>query len=1162
MRLLSLLLFAFCIAIAYAQSFEQKNCTADTIKANELHIYAQQLEKEAKYDSAATYYEKASEIWKNACPNIKDLARKKWWENYIKARNKKGDLFISKNKPDSLGLTYLKETLEQAIQLLSENHYEVAISYTNLGNFCNQQGKYSQALDYYQKALAIRLALLPENHLEVAAAYSNLGTIFNKQGQYTKALECYQKALKIRLALLEPNHPTLANTYNNLGMVYYYQSHYKTALEYFQKALNIRLNSLGEKHSQTATSYYNIGNAYYFLGEYQQALEYMHKALNIQLPIFGERHIQVANTYYSIGIIYAEQGQYSPALEYYQKALQIRLATLPPKHHEIANNYNSLGNIYYHQGKYVQALEYYQKALEIRLANFSSTHPHVAASYYSIGLVYTKQGLYSQALYYHQKALEARLATYGENHPEVASSYNSIANIYSYQERYSQAIEYYQKTLAINLAIHGEKHPQIAFCYNNIAIIYKHQKKYNQALEYLQKALTIRQTLSGENHPDVASSYYVTGLAYGDQKQYIPALEYIQKALNIRLALHGENHPEVANIYNTLGDLYKEQSDYVRALEYYQKAIEIQIELLGKKHPKVANTYNNLATVYFAQKQYQEALEYTQKAIMSNTLPDQIEPEPLPSLKLKQILDPTYLINSLILQNQVLLHKSLSSGYNSQLLNSLTNTQNGSSLLNQWRQMMTQESDRIRLGEQSTRLYTTGIACAFLLDSLGIQQPSPLKHAFTFSEANKAATLLLAIQNNEALAAAGIPEHLNALQQNLKREISLCNQQLETLFKPQTHEDSLKKQSLQNQKFLLNQKLDSLIHAIEKEYPKYYELKYTNFIATVDTLQKTVLARSPRTALVEYFVSDTALFIFAITHKNFVAKKVLCTQKQLQKLLQQLGRSYYLIRESEEQDLHKMQNYIWAATQLYQLLLAPIEGVIKNKELVIVPDNVLWELPFELLIKPLEDGEGQNIEKLSWRKLAWVNTFHSIRYSPSATLFFRSVGLSSGKGRGLLAVAPVFDDKNFAPMLAIRSNQQVEVSYPQVVAALPGSEAEVLGIKTLFERRKEPAKILFRQEAREEVFTSMPLREYRYVHLATHGVFNRNKPSWSYLLFSAPQDSNPTLGRDGLLTAAECYNLELDAEVVVLSACETARGELKAGEGLMGLTRGLLYSGA
>jgi CHAT domain-containing protein len=326
-------------------------------------------------------------------------------------------------------------------------------------------------------------------------------------------------------------------------------------------------------------------------------------------------------------------------------------------------------------------------------------------------------------------------------------------------------------------------------------------------------------------------------------------------------------------------------------------------------------------------------------------------------------------------------------------------------------------------------------------------------------------------------------------------------------------------------------------------------------------LQKTLSAQSPNTAIIEYSVSDTALFVFAITAKNFAAKKILFPQKELKKLMNQLGRSYYLLTESDRQDPAKKQNYISAAAKLYQKLLVSVEDILKNKELVIIPDGWLWELPFEVLVKAKTEAEAKKLEKLSFEKLPLLNQFHAIRYNPSATAFFRSFSLPPSQGQGIFAVAPVFDVQE-ENVLVGRSASNRDVTYPQAVAALLGSESEVEELKKLFQKQNLPVKILLKDEAKEEVFTASPLRDYRYIHLATHGIFNHNKPSWSYLLFARPQDSSAALAKDGLLTAAECYNLKLDSELVALSACETARGELKPGEGLVGLTRGLLYSGA
>jgi tetratricopeptide (TPR) repeat protein len=1003
MLYLFLLLFFF-TPFLFAQSYIQKNCAADTARANELFALAEKLRKASRLDSAALCYEQAAEIWENACPEIKGQKRKRFWQEYLKSKNRRGFVFYLQGKADSLAVYYLQNALEKALPWLGEKHPIVG------------------------------------------ACYSNLGILYVAQGRSARALEYHQKALAIHAAAWGEKHPIVALNYNNIANVYRNQGHYAEALQYYQKALDIQLNVFGEKP------------------------------------------------------------------------------------HEAAVSYNNMANVYRLRGRYAEALQYYHKALDISLSYYGENHPDVAASYNNIGMVYQAQGRYMEALQRFQKALAIRLAAYGENHPDVATNYNNIGIVYQEQRRYAEALQCYQKALTIQLVVLGETHPDLAMSYNNIAVLYVLQERYNEALQYYQKALATQLAAYGENHHETAMNYHNIGMMYKKQARYAESLQYLQKALAIQLTVWGENHTDVAKSYNNIASNYFLQGLYAEALQYYAKALAIQLTVFGENHPDVALSYNNISYLYQAQGRYAQALASCQKALESNALywkSEKVLDLPSPSTF---ILNPEYLLTTLEKQAQTLFHACLfpeeGAVYRSSLPYALRATHYGAHWLNRLRQTMRRETDQIELGKKATELFSAGIACAFLMDSLGMKEQAPLKQAFFFSESNKAAALNLAIQESEALVAAGIPQSLNALQQDYKRELTLCNQQLETVLKPQTKEDTLKKQYYENRRFTYAAKLDSLIHALEKEYPKYYELKYATFTPSVDTLQKALLAQSPNTAIVEYFVSDTALFVFALNAKSLAAKKIPLSSKELKKLLNELGRSYYALTESQRQDPNKKQKYIAAAAKLYQNLMAPVEEIFKNKEeLVIIPDGGLWELPFEILIKVKTEAEAKKLEKLPFEKLPLLNPFHAIGYSPSATAFLRSLFLPPAKGKGFFAVAPVFDFKG-EKMFALRSGLEREVTYPEAVFALPGSESEVHELKRLFESQNLPVKTLLREQAREEAFTALPLQDYRYIHLATHGVFNRNKPSWSYLLFAPPQDSAPVLARDGLLTAAECYNFK------------------------------------
>jgi CHAT domain-containing protein len=180
--------------------------------------------------------------------------------------------------------------------------------------------------------------------------------------------------------------------------------------------------------------------------------------------------------------------------------------------------------------------------------------------------------------------------------------------------------------------------------------------------------------------------------------------------------------------------------------------------------------------------------------------------------------------------------------------------------------------------------------------------------------------------------------------------------------------------------------------------------------------------------------------VFAISGKAYAAKKILLLQKELKKLMNELGRSSYALTESDRQDPAKKQSYINAASKLYQKLIAPVEDVLNNKELVIIPDGLLWELPFEALVTAKTEAEAKKLEALAYEKLPLLNQFHSIRYSPSATAFFRSFSAPPSKEQGLFALAPVFDAQKETPIFASRSIANRDT--PKPLRACPAAKAK------------------------------------------------------------------------------------------------------------------------
>src|SRR5262249_38665565 len=217
--------------------------------------------------------------------------------------------------------------------------------------------------------------------------------------------------------------------------------------------------------------------------------------------------------------------------------------------------------------------------------------------------------------------------------------------------------------------------------------------------------------------------------------------------------------------------------------------------------------------------------------------------------------------------------------------------------------------------------------------------------------------------------------------------------------------------------------------------------------------------------------------------------------------------------------------------ELYRLLLKPAEKQLQNKtSLVISPDGPLWDLPFQVLQSEagrylIEDAAISYIPSLS--VLREIQLARKKKQAPTQTSL---LGLGN-------------------PMLASQSIESAKfLLRDEKLDPLPEAEREVQALERLY--GKTTSKVYIGAAAREEV-VKQDSNRYRILHLATHGILNDASPMYSNVMLSqAPGKSN----EDGLLEAWEIMNLNLDADLVVLSACETARGRVSAGEGMIGLS--------
>ncbi len=1029
------------------------------------------------------------------------------------------------------------------LRCLGEDHPDVGTSYNNIGVVYNKKRDYDNALMYYEKAVNIRLKCLGKNHPNVAVVYNNIGIVYNRKRDYSNALMYYQKAMRIRLERFGTDHPEVAASYNNIGAVYDKRGDSRRALGYHQKALNIRLRLFDEQHPSVAASYNNIGAVYDKKGDSRRALGYHQKALNIRLRLFGEQHPSVAASYNNIGAVYDKKGDSNKALEYYQKALQIRLQYFGKQHPNVADNYNDIGFIYNKKSDIGRALEAYQKALEIRLALSGEQHLDVADNYNNIGFIYNKKGDSDNALKYYKKALSVRRMLLGEEHPNVAASYNNIGAIYNKKRDSNKALGYHQKALRIRLNQFGEEHPGVAASYNNIGLVYSNKDNDNKALAYHQRALRIRLKQLGRQHPDVAASYNNIGLVYNDKGDTDQALEYCKKALRIRLRHFGEDHPNVLISYNNTSNVYYIKGNNEKALEYSQKALGIGLKCFGEQHPNVAFSYNQIGLIHNREGSYDKALRYYQKAIIAN-IPD-FKSELInenPDLNVN-VSDRLLLLRSLQLKANALISKRGRSKMELQRLKLAIETYAlASELLGMIRKSYASENARLDLGGKSEEIYTRAIpVCLEVFEAT--KERKYLDIAFKFAEKGKATVLSYALQETAARQFSGIPDSLSERERALKINQSFYQQQV-----LEARNDSTKMAENQNCLFKANRAWEAFVQQLEREYPKYYELKYKTDLANIDSVQNELL--DSQSALIEYVVSDKMIWVFTLTKDSVFYKSIMLPSD----FKESIGNFIEQINSIPNISFSKIfSNYKNTAHQYYRLLLHPILSDLDTAitQLHIIADGVLNYLPFEVLL--IEEPNIDSIENrqvnYSFAHLPYLVKYYSINYNYSSTLALRMMKAKKqheGKVE-VLAFAPFAEQT--------RAGELESICQRSSSTPLPGSWDEIKAIAKYFD-----GYYYSKENATESIFKKQAaVGDYAILHISSHGEVLKDSLNTNALIhFSV--EKNDTL-EDNKLHSYEIYNLMLNIRLVVLSACETGHGKHQKGEGLMSLSRAFSYAG-
>ncbi|TSC29338.1 CHAT domain-containing tetratricopeptide repeat protein [Corallococcus sp. Z5C101001] len=449
-------------------------------------------------------------------------------------------------------------------------------------------GRYAEAVAPGERSLALREAVFGGAHREVATCLNLLGEAYRLQGDFARAGVVHERALAIREAAVSDDAVDSVVVSSLLAFA---------------------ASPVMEPDRQPG-GYYSHEHA---LSRRQNNLFSLDKrrrtgAMASQEAVLSENQFAYAQSLNNLAMLYQDQGLYSRAEPLYVRALELRETVLGMSHLTVADSLNNLALLYREQGLYGRAEPLYVRALSIRESALGKAHPSVADSLDTLATLYQDQGQYGRAEPLYERARSIREESLGKRHPRVADSLNNLANLYQDQGLYDRAEPLYTRALSIREAAPDGNPSDLAASLNNLATLYQAQGLIDRAEPLFARALVLWETSLGKRHPHVAALLNNLATLYRKQGRYDRAEPLYVRALSIWEEVLGRNHPDVAGALSNLANLYRDQGQYGRAEPLYERALAIREAVLGRNHPDLAASLNNLALLRLAQRRLDAAV--------------------------------------------------------------------------------------------------------------------------------------------------------------------------------------------------------------------------------------------------------------------------------------------------------------------------------------------------------------------------------------------------------------------------------------------------------------------------------------------------------------------------------------------------------------------------
>ena len=956
-----------------------------------------------------------------------------------------------------------------------------------------------------------------------------------------------------------------------------------------RRALAIDETASGKASPAVASDLHGIAHLLGSQGRYAEAEPFVRRELAIQEHSLGPDDAEAATSVSNLAELLRAQGRYADAEPLYRRALAIRMKTLGPGHAETLASLDSLARILEALGRDADAEQVVRQAVAILETVRGALDPSTAVAVEDVADLIQGHGRFAEAEQLYRRALAIREKSLGPGNVITATSLNNLGRMVEAQERPAEAEALFRRALAIYESVLGPEDSHVATALNNLAGLSQSQHRYAEAEPLFRRALAIREKVSGPGHPETAMVLNNLALTLTVQDRFKEAEPLFVRSLDINLKARGLEDPLTVAGLGNLAAVLEGEGRPAEAERLYQRALEIDVKTTGADSQSTAGALNSLANFYRSQGRFRDAEPMLRRALAI----------------LEHALGP---------QHRFTAGVHLTLGRNDESLGELAdaaaNYRLGCSTRSAIARTQDLSADSARDAQRRAGLCWTWLTLTLWEWSAQGGGPAPADRpaaltleGFATSQRALQSAAGDAMARSAALTAAtsaAVGDQAQAYEAALL-ERDRVDQQFAKAADVAGKVGVDKREQLAKAHDAAVAEIGRTEADIKSKAPLYWDYRSPEPIGVAALQARSgsdaVLLRNEEALIV--FLAATGKekgLVFAVTKEHVAWASLGMTGDEIQarvvRLRGQIDPAGYGLRGIgvEQHDAPASAPSAepvsgafdrQAAYELYQALLGDpaIQAVIKDKPvLLFVPSGALTSLPPGLLVTASPaGGVAGDTDPAALRATPWLLRSKAVALLPAvASLRTLRQLLPTDRGTApdpLLAFAnPDFDRSARAPTKRVHSAAARGFSgyyrdgVPLAEALnflppLPGTLIEGEALERAL--GATPASLLTGRNASKAQLMARNrdgrLVRVRVLEFATHGLVAGDASDLAEPALALAAGATPA---DELLLASEASTLKLNADWVLLSACNTASPDAPEAQGLSGLSRAFFYAGA